>query len=206
MKNLKFVFMSQDQKRESIIEAARKRFVHFGVDKTTMNEIADDLAISKASLYYYFPDKLNLYAAVLQKIIGDEEGEEIPYLNEKDLLKGLKKYLEQRTGFIIKNYRILEYLQNIGLGIPEELRILFTKAKQRDLVIISAFMKKGKDENLLKSKNLKHAAELLHDCLNGLRVAALEGKTNFFPEEQKFYDLLDREKEVVDIFFKGLAS
>ena len=61
--------MIQDKKREAIIEAAKKRFSHFGVGKTTMNEIADDLSISKASLYYYFPDKLNLYAAVLQTII-----------------------------------------------------------------------------------------------------------------------------------------
>jgi len=61
--------MSQDQKREAIIEAALKRFAHFGVAKTTMTEIGNDLAISKASLYYYFPDKINLYAAFLKTII-----------------------------------------------------------------------------------------------------------------------------------------
>ncbi|MGI8637960.1 MAG: TetR/AcrR family transcriptional regulator, partial [Segetibacter sp.] len=44
--------MAQDKKRDVIIQAAQKRFSHFGVDKTTMNEIADDLSISKASLYY----------------------------------------------------------------------------------------------------------------------------------------------------------
>lgn len=48
--------MSQDLKREAIIEAAIKRFAHFGVGKTTMTEIGNDLSLSKASLYYYFPD------------------------------------------------------------------------------------------------------------------------------------------------------
>jgi AcrR family transcriptional regulator len=71
--------MSQDKKKTLIIEAAQKRFSHFGVGKTTMNEIADDLSISKASLYYYFPDKLNLYAAVLQKIIEAEESPSLPF-------------------------------------------------------------------------------------------------------------------------------
>ena len=60
--------MGQDQKQEAIIEAAIKRFAHFGVSKTTMAEIAADLSFSKASLYYYFPDKLNLFAAVFKTI------------------------------------------------------------------------------------------------------------------------------------------
>jgi AcrR family transcriptional regulator len=49
----------EDSKVTSIIEAARKRFSHYGLTKTTMNEIAADIGMSKASLYYYFPDSLN---------------------------------------------------------------------------------------------------------------------------------------------------
>ena len=65
--------MAQDQKQENIIQAAIKRFAHFGVSKTTMSEIAADLSLSKASLYYYFPDKLNLYAEVLRSITSAGE-------------------------------------------------------------------------------------------------------------------------------------
>jgi AcrR family transcriptional regulator len=46
-----------DKKRDVIIEGAIKRFIHYGINKTTMNEIAEDLSVSKPSLYYYFPDK-----------------------------------------------------------------------------------------------------------------------------------------------------
>src|SRR6187431_1062469 len=98
--------MSQDQKKNLIIEAAQKRFAHFGVGKTTMNEIADDLSLSKASLYYYFPDKLNLYAAVLQKIIEAEELNKDVYLSENDPLQAVNLYLETRTKFIIGHYNI----------------------------------------------------------------------------------------------------
>ena len=93
--------MAQDKKRDAIIDAAEKRFSHFGVAKTTMNEIADDLSISKASLYYYFPDKLNLYAAVLKKLIEASQANEKTLLNQKDLLKGVYKFLEIRTETII---------------------------------------------------------------------------------------------------------
>lgn len=191
--------MTQDQKRESIIKAARKRFIHFGVDKTTMNEIADDLSISKASLYYYFPDKLNLYAAVLQTIIQEAEDRGMPYLEDDNLRSGFNTYLEERTAFFINNYRILEYLKTIGNNIPEELQRTFSEAQQRDLVIITGFLKKK-----LRDNEAASIAELLNDCLNGLRMAVLNAKTNFFPEEEKFHDLLSREKEVVEIFLRGL--
>ena len=57
---------SQDKKRQLIIDSAIKRFAHFGLSKTTMTEIASDLSMSKALLYYYFPDKISLYSAVLE--------------------------------------------------------------------------------------------------------------------------------------------
>ena len=54
-------------KVELIIEASQKRFGLFGIEKTSMREIANDLKLSKASLYYYFPDKESLYKAVVEK-------------------------------------------------------------------------------------------------------------------------------------------
>ena len=56
-----------NNKTDLIIEAAQKRFGLYGVEKTSMREIANDLKLSKASLYYYFPDKESLYKAVVEK-------------------------------------------------------------------------------------------------------------------------------------------
>jgi AcrR family transcriptional regulator len=62
---------NQDIKREKILEASYQRFLHYGYSKTTMNEIAGDLSLSKALLYYYFPDKSHLYIAVMLKLTSD---------------------------------------------------------------------------------------------------------------------------------------
>src|SRR4051812_7295292 len=121
--------MAQDKKRDSIIDAAQKRFLHFGVDKTTMHEIAEDLSISKASLYYYFPYKLNLYGGVLKKIIEAEQVKETALINEKNVLKAINKFLDARTESIIKNYNLLEYLRTIGTDVPPELQTIFNAAR-----------------------------------------------------------------------------
>ncbi len=66
-------------KEQLILEAAQKRFGMYGIEKTSMREIADDLKLSKASLYYYFPDKESLYRAVIEK----EQGEFIERIRER---------------------------------------------------------------------------------------------------------------------------
>jgi len=194
--------MAQDQKKNLIIEAAQKRFSYFGVGKTTMNEIADDLSISKASLYYYFPDKLNLYAAVLQKIIEAEEVNTANFLNEQDPLQALFIYFDNRTEFIVKYYNILEYLKTIGTDVPKELEIFFSSARSREITNISSIITKAAEAKLLHIEDPKKIAELLLDCLDGLRLSR---KSNFFPDKEQFYELASREKEVAKIFIKGLS-
>ena len=198
--------MAQDKKRESIIEAAQKRFLHFGVDKTTMNEIADDLSISKASLYYYFPDKLSLYGAVLKKIIEAEQVIETALTNEKNVLKAIYKFLEARTESIIKNYNLLEYLRTIGTNVPAELQTIFNAARSRELNLMMKIIANGAESKSLTLKDPQKIAELLIDCLEGLRLAAFSRKANFFPDKDQFYELLKREKGFVSIFVKGLTA
>ena len=48
---------TKDEMRDKILDAALRRFSNYTASKTTMNEIAEELHRSKASLYYYFSDK-----------------------------------------------------------------------------------------------------------------------------------------------------
>ncbi|QQS37741.1 MAG: TetR/AcrR family transcriptional regulator [Ignavibacteriales bacterium] len=54
------------EKKIQIIKAAEKRFARHGLHKTTLNEIARDLRIGKASIYHYFESKDELYYASLE--------------------------------------------------------------------------------------------------------------------------------------------
>ena len=67
--------MRASKKRSLILEAAIRRFSHFGLAKTTMAEIAQDLSFSKALLYYYYPDKHSLYTAALSHVIEQTMGD-----------------------------------------------------------------------------------------------------------------------------------
>ena len=200
--------MAQDQKQELIIEAAIKRFAHFGVAKTTMNEIAADISMSKASLYYYFPDKLNLYAAVLNKITEDTGVDDAEtFATEKDPFAAVFQFLQQRTDFIIRYYNILEYLRTFTRStVPPELQPIFTQLKKRELQRLTVIIEKGMVAGRFKVKDSRKTAELFFEFLEGFRTSVLDNNANFFPDKKQFQSILKKELEFATIFFNGLTN
>ena len=199
--------MSQDQKAELIIQAAIKRFAHFGVSKTTMAEIAADLSISKASLYYYFPDKLNLYAAVFKTITAHSENTDDEELaKDKDPFRAIIAFLEKRTEFIIRYHNILEFLKTFNPSqIPPELQPIFSNLKKRELQRLTSIIQKGVDAGTFKIGDASKAAGLFFDFLEGFRYSFLVTTNNFFPDKKQFLSILKKEKEFSVIFFNGLT-
>jgi AcrR family transcriptional regulator len=51
--------------RDLILDAALTQFDRFGPSKTSMNDIADEAGLARATLYLHFPNKKALYAAAL---------------------------------------------------------------------------------------------------------------------------------------------
>src|SRR5215203_5865723 len=199
--------MAQDQKQELIIEAAIKRFAHFGVAKTTMSEIAADLSFSKASLYYYFPDKLNLYAAVFKTITeAGVKADDADLAKKEDPFEAILFFLEKRTEFIIRYHNILEYLKTFSPAtIPAELQPVFSQLKKRELQRLTNIIEKGVQSGLFKIKDAKKTAELFFDFLEGFRTSFLINSPNFFPDKKQFQSILKKESEFAVIFFNGLT-
>jgi len=62
--------MENDRKKE-IIEAAKKLFALNGYSPTSMDDIAKDVGINKASLYYFFKGKEEIFAAIIEEVIAE---------------------------------------------------------------------------------------------------------------------------------------
>lgn len=62
---------SNDTIRQQILTAALGRFSHYGYNKTTMAEIAEDTGMSAANLYRYFENKQDIMAACAEQCMRD---------------------------------------------------------------------------------------------------------------------------------------
>ena len=60
----------EKDRRSEIIEAAKKRFALNGYSPTSMDDIAKDVGINKASLYYFFKGKEQIFEAIIEEVIA----------------------------------------------------------------------------------------------------------------------------------------
>jgi TetR/AcrR family transcriptional regulator len=59
------------QTRAQIVAAAERQFAERGFEATRLEDIATEVGIRRAAIFYYFSDKQELYAAVLDEVFGD---------------------------------------------------------------------------------------------------------------------------------------
>jgi len=196
---------NQDKKRQVIIDSAVKRFAHYGLAKTTMTEIASDLSLSKALLYYYFPDKISLYSAVLESIVYEIDGELRKGVETiKDTHKALFYVLEKRQEYILKYYNILDYIRVSGPDLSSNILKTIENAKSLEIKIVTEIFQRGIDSNELHISNAAEAADLLMDALVGMRYIAFSNKQVFQLPADQFKTLLSRQKKLATIYLKGL--
>src|ERR1700733_8002220 len=161
----------QDIKREKILEASYQRFLHYGYSKTTMNEIAGDLSLSKALLYYYFPDKSQLYVAVMRKLANEYLQSLENKINSFDNLKEAFSFqVDSQHNFIVKNYNFFDFFRVNEQNLPDAIWEIIGEIHQTELRllsgVISAEAAKG---HVRQIDNTDEVVDLLLDALHGVR-------------------------------------
>jgi AcrR family transcriptional regulator len=193
------------EKMQMIIEASQKRFGLFGVEKTSMREIANDIKLSKASLYYYFPDKESLYKAVVEKeqtAFMENISERIFSIHEPEQL--LLEYANARLSY----FRTLLNLSRLRLEAYSGLKPGFRKTiqmfKEKEKEIIKQIFEKGISSGEFFINDTDQTASLFLDLLKGLRITLVNEKKTLFIEQEEYDLLLEKTIAFTNIFIKGL--
>ncbi|WP_316830867.1 TetR/AcrR family transcriptional regulator [Pedobacter aquatilis] len=197
-----------DKKREQIIEGAIKRFIHFGIGKTTMNDIAEDLSVSKPSLYYYFPDKRSLIVGVIEKVFTDYFDLLKKKYNPDDSLENiLFQTIDIRNTFFMKYFML-----RISEGLPDifnddAMKKKLTTLKDSEKVFYAQIFEKAQEKGEIKHPNMGHVAELYLESLMGLtNMCIMEIGKDLLPDKKAVNKMAQKQKDLSTIFTKGLKD
>lgn len=141
------------QKKLNIIKAAEKRFSRHGVAKSTLDELARDLRIGKATLYYYFESKEALYYGVLENQISEFINSIKQIFADESLSHEEKTaaYLKEKTGFPARYSLLFALFQNAFKEFPleSEVGVIKKLIDKEEAVLVKYF------ESYLKEKKDK---------------------------------------------------
>jgi AcrR family transcriptional regulator len=198
-------YEQKEDKADLIISSAQKLFGLYGAEKTSMREIADDLHMSKASLYYYFPDKENLYKAVIDKELAEFlETLEKDIRDNPDPAECLRHYALNRLSYF-------KYLVNLGrigpASIPEFKPLItdsFKAFREKEKKIVMKVLEEGKKKGLFRIASTYKTAALFLDILRGLRSVFINNKKLISINNEEYKELSHQVAAATDIFIKGL--
>jgi AcrR family transcriptional regulator len=186
--------------RDILVDVARQLFARMGVDRTTMNDIAQASRKGRRTLYTYFKNKDDLFLAVVES--------ELDKLN-RTLCEIAAMQLPADEKLITFIYTRLEAVKTIVFR-NGTLRAGFfrdswrvAKARKRvdsqEMEIIGKILDDGLAEGTFEMPDTNVTALILHYALKGLEVPYIRGFMGSTEAEQECY-----RKNVVSLIFNGI--
>lgn len=114
--------MSKELTYERILDAAMIRMLQFGYRKVTMDEIAQDLVMSKNTIYKHFASKIEIAEALFERL-EKEINRELSFIKESH--KDPSEIISKNIFFL--QQRLSPWLEHFWGDIKSELPDLWTR-------------------------------------------------------------------------------
>jgi len=191
---------ANDGTRNTILGAARRRFLRFGPRKTTMDEVAREAGCSRTTLYAHFRNMEDLYGSLLRE---DAEG----------FIREAESVLESKGSARKKIRRIVEvthqtYARNSVLRLAlsgdaemclEPVAHAFTREQEERIInLLSKVLAEGVAEGSLRKIDPKRVAYLMFH-LGSFLVERETSGIGDYPFDD-IMSLMD------DVFARGIAK
>lgn len=148
---------TMEKRRKEIFEAALKVFSDKGFDKTTLEDVADKVGLSKPAIYLYFKNKEDLFFSMIYDRIKDIEDKlkEIVKM-QTQAIKKIESLIVFKTKFFKENLNFFKILHEmefeiINLKSAPKFKKKFSNKYKKYINKISNIMQQCIDEGYLKN-------------------------------------------------------
>ena len=192
--------MTAGGRREQILRGSMKLFAAKGFRGTTTREIAQQLGISEALMFKYFPSKKALYRAIIRKRTdGSEEmffpKEAIQSKDDRQVFRSIASYLISKNTDDPTFMRLLQYSALEGHELS---KIFFESHSMEKTKLLSKYIRQR-----IKEQAFQNVPPLL-------AARAFMGMILHYVQSQELYGLKDHfnfsQKRVVDTFVETFLN
>ncbi len=166
--------MKNKNQKKIILESAKKLFSKFGIQKTTMQDIATDAKLGKSTLYYYFKNKEEIYENAFMEELSEIKSKILCEINKKsDPIEKLKCFIISRLN-CLSDFAIYWTVQLENyLSCSSLFKKLKNKAMEMDNKIIRKILMEGAKKGIFNSKDMEVAIFFLNKAIIGLQTVGI---------------------------------
>ncbi len=186
-----------DEKKDRIIAVAEQMFAHFGIQKTTMVEIAKKARMGKSTMYYYFKSKEEIFAEVIRR-------DSVIFKLELNQAIARGKTPQEKIGnYVLARMKHLKTLSNYYSTLTDEYieHYAFVENTRKEFIdyeisTLSTLLKEGVDQDIFTMDSIETTARNFAICLKGLEYP-------FFTKDIES-DIEKESSQMLTILFKGI--
>ena len=195
-------------KRTEILEAARRLVLTKGYDQMSIQDLLDELKISKGAFYHYFQSKQALLEGLIDRM--QQEGLSVltPVLADPDLpaIQKLERYYQ--SGAAWKSQYKQEIFQILRIWYADENTLIrqkmFTHSVQRIAPLIAQVVRQGIREGSFQTAHPDQAAEFIILLLQSLGDAYASAMLN--PAGENEQDHREHGWQKIKIMFEAYTE
>lgn len=157
------------ERKELILTTSQKLFARFGLNKTTVDEIAKIAHIAKGTVYHYFKSKEEIFIKVIEK-------EALLLQNEiRNCVEAAQTPQEKLRAFVLTRFKHLKELANYYSALRDEYLSHYSfidnarkKNFDEEIKIVTNILKEGVKKNIFAIENINLTALAIVTALKGL--------------------------------------
>jgi len=199
----------KEQRRSSILRAARREFFEKGFRAVTVDSIARRSELSKGAIYLYFKSKEEIYAQILLRDIDKfhEKAESVldPSMSASD---NLRRYAEVYTAFFISDRELFRIFMNFMIqhnpvNFTPNVNDHIVKSTNQTVVVIEQILQMGIERGEFpRTLDIRVCRNALWGLLNGIIALHLfTGRENTREERVR-----TQVRGGLEVFIAGLRS
>lgn len=193
--------------KERILDAAQSQFTRYGFSRVTMEEIAEEAGLGKASLYYYFPTKEMLFQAVvlveyegfaarMRRILGQDATAAAKVV---DYVRARFEYFNRLMDLNILDMRSSSRLKPV-------MTELFDGFARRELGSLRQIFKEGQARGEFRIGSVDAVGEAFLHLIRGLRLIRVRRARGSKLEDRDLEELKRELLLVTGIFLHGISA
>jgi AcrR family transcriptional regulator len=195
------------EKLEAILKSAQKRLALYGFEKTTMSEIAADVQLSKASLYYYFPDKESLLRAVLSR----EQEEYFTLISSRmmdvhDPEEMIHEFIRLRHEYFTTFMNLTKFRFSNFFQIRPHFQELIESLRSTETKLFTEVLVKGIREGLFHVEEPEMTARLFLEIIHSLRLVVIRNRPIQELTRQDYDQMYEKHCGFIEIFIRGIRK
>jgi AcrR family transcriptional regulator len=162
-------------RRDAILDAAQRGIVSKGYERLTIQDILDDLQISKGAFYHYFDSKPEVIGALAERLVGDSERMLAQIVAEREVnaLDKLRRFFSEvidwksaRQNVLVGMLSLWYAPENIAFGHKVD-----NAVARRLAPLLAVLIQQGVDEQQFTTAHPEHGGTIIVALVQALQDA-----------------------------------